>query len=163
ARSVTISRTMIGGQSHSSPMPEQSSNRIITEHSFNPPAGKVVKLKIKTQGEQITLWLNDREILTFTDPDPAAGKPGFGSVGTVRVRNINQWELITEYEKARREACIRDMHEFCKKIDTHYDADVRSRNRVEAGEGGLTWTWPATGATVKFKADGGRITAVVGA
>ncbi|UCC97173.1 MAG: hypothetical protein JSW66_15165, partial [Phycisphaerales bacterium] len=160
-RSVTVSRSMIGGQSHSSPMPEQSSSRVVTESTFPPVAPGVVKLTIQTLGEKVTVWADGGEIASFIDPDPAAGKFGFGSVGRMKFRNVNQWELISKYEKERREACICEMHEFCKQIDTHYDADVRLRNEVKVTNAGLLWTWPATGATVYFKVDGPRIVATV--
>ncbi|MHC4744190.1 MAG: hypothetical protein ACYS8Z_19915, partial [Planctomycetota bacterium] len=162
-RSVTVSRSMIGGQSHSSPMPEQSSSRVVTQSTFPPVAPGVIKLKVRTLGEKVTLWANGSEIVSFADPDPAGGKFGFGSVGHMKFRNINQWELISEYEKERREACVREMHEFCTQIDTHYDADVRRRNEVKVTNAGLLWTWPATGTTVDFKIDGPRIAATVGA
>ncbi|HOJ75154.1 MAG TPA: hypothetical protein PLQ89_05565 [Phycisphaerae bacterium] len=163
ARSVEVSRSMIGGQSHSSPMPEQSSNRIITERSFEAIPSGEAKLKIRTQGEHITLWANDREVVSFVDPDPAAGKFGLGSVGTLRARNLNQWELISPYEKQRREACWKEMRAFCKQIDSGYDDDVRARNRVERSGETLLWTWPATGATARFQVDGPRVRAKVGA
>jgi len=163
ARSVTVSRSMIGGQSHSSPMPEQSSNRIIAEREFAPPAAGPVNLRIRTLGPDITLWANGREIFAFTDPDPAGGKFGFGSTGTVRVRHISQWELISPDERDRRRACVRAMHDLCKQIDSHYDGDVRRRNEVQTADGGLLWTWPATGATARFRADGPKIVATVGA
>lgn len=163
ARSVTVSRTMIGGQSHSSPMPEQSSNRIIAQSRFEPfPRGAVV-LKIRTQGEQIVLWADGREVFSFSDPDPAAGKFGLGSVGTLRLRKLNQWELISPYEKERRQACLEEMCAFNRQLDSFYDDDVRARNRVERSDGSLLWTWPATGATARFKIDGPRVTARVGA
>ena len=163
ARSVMVSRTMIGGQSHSSPMPEQSSHRVITESTFAPIPAGVVHLKVKTLGQNVTVWANDNEIVSFVDPDPSAGKFGFGSVGTMKFRNVNQWELISEYEKERRETCVKEMHEYCKQIDTHYNGDVRERNQVEVTDKGLLWTWPATGATVAFTIDGPRIVAKVGA
>ncbi|GMU22844.1 MAG: hypothetical protein AMXMBFR13_29280 [Phycisphaerae bacterium] len=163
SRSVTVSRTMIGGQSHSSPMPEQSSNRIIIEKSFEPFPTGAVSLKIRAQGENITLWADGREVVSFVDPDPAGGKFGLGSVGTLRVRHMSQWELITPYEKNRREVCHQEMYAFSKRIDSHYDQDVRARNEVQSTEGGLLWTWPATGATARFRAERGRITARVGA
>ncbi len=78
-RSVTVSRSMIGGQAHSSPMPEQSSSRVVTESTFRPMPSGVVKLKVKTLGRNVTVWAGDREIVSFVDPDPAAGKFGFGS------------------------------------------------------------------------------------
>ena len=76
ARSVTVSRSMIGGQSHSSPMPEQSSNRIIAEARFPPPPPGPVELRIRALGEHIALSVNGEEVFAFADPDPAGGKFG---------------------------------------------------------------------------------------
>ena len=160
ARTVTVSHSMEGGTSYSSPMPEQSFNKVIKTGVFDPVSG-IVNIKIKTLGEDITMWANDKQIFVFKDPDPAGGKFGFGSVGRVRVRNIQQWELITAYEKQRREACIKEMHEFNKKIDTYYDGDVRKCNRVDISSDGLLWTWPATGATARFITEGPYIKSVV--
>lgn len=163
ARSVTVSRTMVGGKSHSSPMPEESSNRIISDKRFSPRLADIVTLKIRTQGEDVTVWADGDHIYSFKDPDVAGGKFGFGSVGAMRFRNANQWELISHYEKNRREACIREMHAFCKKIDRHYDGDVRERNEVSVTDNGLLWTWPATGATARFEVRGPKIHARLGA
>jgi hypothetical protein len=175
ARSVTVHRTMSGGQaaahteedcpcgSHSSPMPEQSSNRVIREDTFQPVDSMPVQLKILTQGSRVVVSANDSEIFRFQDPDPAGGHFGFGSVGTIRVRNVEQWELISPEEKARREACIEQIHEFCKDIDAYYENDVRERNEVRATGNGLLWTWPATGATADFRVEKGRVLAKVGA
>jgi len=55
------------------------------------------------------------------------------------------------------------MHDYCKQIDTNYDADVRQRNKVETTEAGLRWTWLSTGATVDFKVEGPHVAATVGA
>jgi len=160
-RSVTVSRSMIGRQSHSSPMPEQSSSRVVTESRFAPSAGRAVALKIKAVGRHVTVWADNREVLSFIDPDPAAGKFGFGSVGRMKFRNLNQWELISRDEEERREACVRDMHEFCQRIDAHYAGDVRRRNDVKTTNSGALWTWLATGATVDFTVDGPRVVATV--
>lgn len=155
AMSVTVSRSMIGGQSHSSPMPEESSNRIIKSARFTPMAAGWHSLKIETRGVAMTLWADGAEILRFNDPDPAGGKYGFGSTGTVAVRNVNQWELISSAEKARREACLREMHHFCKGLDAEYEGDVRTANCVEVTSNGVKWTWPPTGATAVITADRG--------
>ncbi|MBN2473966.1 MAG: hypothetical protein JXB62_05130 [Pirellulales bacterium] len=160
-RSVTVSRSMIGGHSHSSPMPEQSSSRVVTESTFQPIPSGVARLKVKTLGRHVTVWANGNEIVSFLDPDPAAGKFGFGSAGRMRFRNVSQWELISEYEKQRREACVREMHRFCEQLDTHYEADVDKRNVVEVTDTGLSWSWPATEATVEFRLAGPCIVATV--
>jgi len=154
-RSVTVSRSMIGGQSHSSPMPEESFNRIAKSAQFAPMAAGWHSLKIETRGPQIVFWADGTEILRFNDPDPAGGKYGFGSTGTIAVRNINQSELISSAEKTRREACLRDMHKFCKDLDAEYEGDVRKANRVELTSNGVQWTWPPTGATAVLTADKG--------
>lgn len=161
ARSITVSRSMIGGQSHSSPMPEYSSNHIIATHDFTPPSAGPALLKIRAQGARIQIDLNGHTVFSFDDPDPAGGKFGLGSVGRMRVRNVQQWELITPREQARRQACIRDMHRLCTSIDRYYDGDVRQRNRVEVGSGAAKWTWPATGATAQFRVEGPRVLADV--
>jgi hypothetical protein len=153
-RSVTVSRSMIGGQSHSSPMPEQAFSRTIGRHSFAPLEQGSTRLTVRAQGAQVRVSAGDRELFSFQDPDPAGGKLGFGSAGRLRVRNVQQWELITPRERQRREGCLRDMHEFCRRIDSFYDADVRGRNRVDRDAGGLRWTWPRTGASASFRADG---------
>lgn len=163
ARSVTVSRTMVGGQSHSSPMPEQSSWRIITEGEFSPVTADTVTLKVKAVGEIVTVWADGREILTFVDPDVAGGKFGFGSTGTMRFRNVSQWELISLHEKRRREACLEDMLRFSRKIDAHYDDDVRARNEVKRVGDRIVWSWLSTGATAMFEAVGPRVVAKVGA
>ncbi len=163
AHSVTINRTMIGGVSHSSPMPLEANDLIIKEDLFTPPAAGPVNLKILTRGERIALWANDQEIFRFQDPDPAGGKFGFGSHGNMRFRNVQQWELISAEEKKRREDCIREMSEFCRDIDAYYDNDVRQKNRIRTSEGGIDWFWPATGASVKLRVNGPRVEATIGA
>ncbi len=157
ARSVTVSRSMIGGQSHSSPMPEQSSNRRITAADVEPTSADWHRLRIRTQGVRITLWLDEKEVLSFDDPDPAGGQFAFGSTGTVHVRDIGQWELVSAEERDRREACVKDMHEFCKGLDAEYAGDVASRNEVDAADGGLTWRWPPTGATATLTPEKGFV------
>ncbi|MGQ9650421.1 MAG: hypothetical protein ACUVXJ_09950 [Phycisphaerae bacterium] len=154
-RSVTVSRSMIGGQSHSSPMPEESSNRVMKSAQFAPMAAGWHSVRIETRGPQIVCWVDGTEIFRFDDPDPAGGKYGFGSTGTVAVRNVNQWELISSAEKARRETCLRDMHKFCKGLDAEYEGDVRKANQVEVTPDGVKWTWPPTGATAVVSADKG--------
>ncbi len=163
ARSVTVSRTMVGGQSHSSPMPEQTSYRIIKEGKFSPMAADTVTLKVKAVGKDVTVWADGKEIFAFEDPDVAGGLFGFGSTGAMRFRNVNQWELISPYEKNRRQACLDDMIRFSREIDKHYDDDVRDRNEVKQVGDGVVWTWLSTGATATFKVDGPRVTARVGA
>lgn len=154
-RSVTVSRSMVGGQSHSSPMPEESFNRVMKPAQFPPMAAGWHSLKIETRGPRIVFWADGTEILRFNDPDPAGGKYGFGSTGTVAVRNVNQWELISSREKARRAACLRDMHKFCEGLDAEYEGDVRKANRVEVTSDGVKWTWPPTGASAVITADRG--------
>ncbi len=161
ARSVTVSRSMIGGQSHSSPMPEQSSNRIIREARFTPASAGRHRLKIETRGPAVRLRLDDKALFEFNDPDPAGGKFGFGSAGTVAVRDVQQWELIPPAEQRRREACLRDMHAFCKELDAGFDDDVRRRNRVATVGDRVTWTWPATGATAVFTPVAGGVRGTV--
>ncbi len=161
ARSVTVSRSMVGGRCHSSPMPEQSSNRLIRAGSFTPPPAGPVTLTITTLGEDITIRGAGTEVFACKDPDPAGGKFAFGSTGTMRVRNIQQWELISPREQNRRRACCRAMAGFCEEIDTHYEKDVRRCNQVEAWRGGLLWTWPATGATALFLCEGPRVRATL--
>lgn len=156
ARSVTVSRSMIGGQSHSSPMPEEASPQRISRFSFRPVGAGWHKLRIETRGAEISLAVDDAAVLQFVDPDPAGGKFGFGSTGTVAVRNIEQYELISPAEKARREACLREMHEFCRGLDAEYDGDVRRRNRVETRGSSTIWTWPPTGATATLYPRGGE-------
>ncbi|HPD28849.1 MAG TPA: hypothetical protein PLL20_02560 [Phycisphaerae bacterium] len=170
ALSITVSRSMIGGQSHSSPMPEESNACLIGEFQFRRLARGWHLLSLEARGARVTLraapdiWLGFRvavplsswsNLLEFEDPDPAGGKYGFGSTGTVAVRNISQYELISSAEKARREACLRDMHEFCKGLDAEYEGDVRKANQVEVTPDGVKWTWPPTGATAVVSADRG--------
>ena len=150
ARSVTVSRSMIGGACHSSPMPEQSSNRIIGTWEFPPLSPGPVELRIEALAENVDLSVGGEPLFSFVDPDPAGGKFGFGSVGRMRFRKAQQWELVTEREKRRRDECLRQMHEFCLEVDTHHYSDVLARNRVGMAEGGIAWTWPATGATATF-------------
>ncbi len=165
-RSVTVSRSMIGGESHSSPMPEQSSSRIVAESKFPPQTKGWNRIKVETRGEWITVWVSEyiglalpewQELFRFWDPDPAGGKFGFGSTGTVMVRNVEQQELISPAESQRRAACLREMHAFCKGLDAGYDRDVRKRNEVDVTDAGVTWTWPATGATATFEVDKTRV------
>jgi hypothetical protein len=171
ALSITVSRSMIGGQSHSSPMPEESNTCLIGEFRFKPLARGWQLLSLETRGAKVELraapqiWLGDlaavpmsswNKLVEFEDPDPAGGKYGFGSTGTVAVRNVEQFELISRSEKARREACLRDMHELCKGLDAEYAGDVRkANNQVELTGSGVKWTWPPTGATVVVTADKG--------
>ncbi len=156
ALSITVSRSMIGGQSHSSPMPEESNTCLIGEFKFSPLGNGWRKLKIETRGAQIGLWADDVEILQFTDPDPAGGKYGFGSLGTIGMRNVDQYELISRSEKARREACLKDMTKFCKGLDAEYAGDVcRANSQVELTGSGVKWTWPPTGATAVVTAEKG--------
>lgn len=161
ARSVTVNRTMIGGVSHSSPLPEESSNRIIKTGTFPPASAGWHRLKAETRGSSVRLWLDNTPILVFEDPDPAGGKFGFGSTGAVGVRNVEQWELVSPSEKDRREACIRDMHEFCKRLDAEYDGDVRGLNHIEVENDRIAWTWPATGATATLAPSDGRVRATI--
>ncbi len=161
ARMVRVSRSMIGGQSHSSPMPEQSFNQAIATTGFDPVDAMPFLLTIKTQGADGAVQVNGKKVASFEDTDPAGGRFAFGSTGTIRVRSINQWELVTAYEKRRRTRCIDEIETFCRKIDSHYDEDVKKKNRVELLPDGLLWKWPQTGAAARFKADGGRIEAVV--
>jgi len=161
ARSVTVSRSMIGGACHSSPMPEQSSNRIIGTWEFPPLSPGPVELRIEALAENVDLSVGGEPLFSFVDPDPAGGKFGFGSVGRMRFRKAQQWELVTEREKRRRDECLRQMHEFCLEVDTHHDSDVLARNRVGMAEGGIAWTWPATGATATFVVEGGRVMGTV--
>lgn len=163
AYSVTVSRSMIGGQSHSSPMPEQSHRHAIAVLDFPRAPEGCAQLTLRTVGSQVSVTINDYELPAFEDPDPAAGSFGFGSRGLARVRNIEQWELISRKERKRRKDCIRAMTEFCRQIDTYYDSDVRARNLVEATPAGLVWTWKATGAAAQFRIEGPRILATVGA
>jgi hypothetical protein len=195
ARSVTVSRSMIGGQSHSSPMPEEASPNRIGEFPFKAIGPGWHRLRMETRGAKVELWaaktddgsvnpntvipkagaqaapgLTDQRnnglteplatagwtrLLAFDDPDPAGGKFGLGSVGTVAVRNLQQWELISPAEKQRREACLRDMHELCCSLDAEYEGDVRKANRVEVAGNRVTWTWPPTGATAVFTSEKG--------
>ncbi len=161
ARSVTVSRSMIGGQSHSSPMPEESSNRIIKAGTLAPAGDGWHGLKIETRGSAIKLWLDGKLIFEFDDPDPAGGKFGFGSTGTVRVRDVEQSELITPAEKERRNRCDQEMYAFCKGLDAEFDGDVRRRNQVETQTDSVRWTWPATGATAALTAVEGGVRATV--
>jgi hypothetical protein len=161
AHSVTVSRSMIGGQSHSSPMPDQSCSVLIKSARFQALAAGWHKLRIEARGAQIVLRADGTEILGFRDPDPAGGKYGFGSLGTVAVRNVDQFELISPAEKSRRAACLRDMHELCKGLDAEYDGDVRKVNQAQATGTGVKWTWPPTGATAVITADKGLPRGVV--
>ncbi|MBI4580156.1 MAG: hypothetical protein HY718_10670 [Planctomycetes bacterium] len=161
ARSVTVSRTMIGGQSDSSPRPESSSNRIVATASFPPAARRPVQLRITAQGKHVIIQADGTQIFAFSDPDPAGGKFGFGSTGRMRVRNVQQWELISPREQRRRQACVREMHEFVRRLDAYYDGDVRERNDVRADGDGLLWAWPRTGATARFAVRGPRVAAAV--
>lgn len=161
ARSVTVSRSMIGGQSHSSPMPEQSSNRIITRKPFDAISGGWHELKMETRGARITLWVDGDKLFAFDDPDPAGGKYGFGTVGTITVRNVQQWELISPAERQRREACLVDMREFSKGLDVEYEGDVRKLNHVATDDDQVVWTWPATGAKAIFVPAMGKVFAKV--
>lgn len=163
ARSVTINRTMIGGQSHSSPMPEESCAAPVASTKFGPMSDGWHSLKIETRGAIVRVVVDDAPVLAFDDPDPAGGLFGFGSTGTVGVRGLDQAELISRAEQARREACLKDMHEFCKGLDAEYEGDVRRRNQLEVSDGAAKWTWPATGATVSFRVDGPAVRGVVGA
>ncbi len=170
ATSVTVSRSMIGGQSHSSPMPEESFVGLIGEFKIEPLKRGWQLLSLETRGSKVELraapeiWAGYRvavpmsswnKLVEFTDPDPAGGKYGFGSTGTVAVRNVEQFELISRKEKARREACLRDMHKFCKGLDAEYEGDVRKANQVEVTNEGVKWTWPPTGATAVVTAEKG--------
>jgi len=74
---------------------------------------------------------------------------------------VQQWELITRREQARRDACLKEMHAFCQGVDREYDQDVRQRNRVERTADGLLWSWPKTGATAQFHVEGPRVVASV--
>ncbi len=161
AWSVTVNRSMIGGQSHSSPMPEQSFAQPIAKVSFEPIPTGGTELKVRTLGDQVTISARGRQIMAFTDPDPAGGKFGFGSVGRMRFRDVNQWELISEAERDRRAACHKAMHTLCVELDQGYDADVRARNRMELHGGTAKWTWPATGATAEWRVEGPRVLATV--
>ena len=161
SRSITVSRSMIGGQSHSSPMPQQSSYRIIAESKFPAVSQGFHQLRIRTQGAQIVVFVNDERVFSFTDPDPAGGKFGFGSTGTVRVRNINQSELISAKEQRRREACWDEMHAFSKELDTHYSDDVTRLNRVTRFDDGAEWTYLRTGTSGRFTVRPGGIDAVI--
>lgn len=179
ALSITVSRSMIGGQSHSSPMPEESNARIIGEFNFSPLGKGWRWLKLETRGAQVEVstaegdalaasnfrdlvvlnpWMDFQwtSLFEFTDPDPAGGKYGFGSTGTAAVRGVEQHELITQSEKSRREACLKDMTEFCKGLDAEYAGDVRKANsQVELTGSGVKWTWPPTGATAVVTSDKG--------
>jgi hypothetical protein len=161
SRSVTVSRSMVGGQSHSSPMPEQSSHRVIRAAEFPPRPAGPTDIEITALGSRITLRAGGEEVLTFEDPDPAGGKFGFGSTGRMRLRDVQQWELVSPREVERRKACIEDMHAFARKVDLYYDDDVRERNQVEAREDGILWSWKATGATARLRVDGPRVVAAV--
>ena len=159
--SNTVSRSMIGGQSHSSPMPEQACSQLIAKPEFAPVTARTCTLKLRTQGAEVIVRVDDRELFRFTDPDPAGGRFGLGSVGTVVVRDIQQWELISPQEKQRRVACMADMHAFSQGLDAEYEGDVRQCNRVEPTSKGVRWMWPATGATAEFAAEPGRLVAKV--
>lgn len=168
--SITVSRSMIGGQSHSSPMPEESNTCLIGEFAFKRLKRGWQVLSLETRGSKVELraapeiWLGYRvavpisrwkKLVEFEDPDPAGGKYGFGSTGTMAIRNVQQFELISRTEKARREACLREMREFCKGLDAEYEGDVRKANRVEVTPDGAKWTWPPTGATAVLTAEKG--------
>ncbi len=161
ARSVTVSRTMIGGQSHSSPMPEESSSRVVATAEFPPQAGGPVELRIFTRGADIEIAADGRGLLAFDDPDPAGGKFGFGSAGRMRLRDVQQWELISPREQQRRQECLRELYAFAHDVDSHFEDDVRRRNDVVAEDGRVRWTWPATGATAVFRPDGPAVMAEI--
>ncbi len=172
AWSVTVSRSMIGGQSHSSPMPEEASPGRIGEFPFKPLGAGWHSLRIATRGRGIEIWAAEAAegaqriddplstagwtpLLGFDDPDPAGGKFGFGSVGAIAVRHMQQWELISPAERQRREDCLRDMHALCRGLDAEYEGDVRKANRVEIAGDRVAWTWPPTGATAVFVGEKG--------
>lgn len=163
ARTVTVSRSMIGGQSHSSPMPEESASWIVRGDRFPPQEHGPVALRIRTQGQRVVVWVNENEIFRFHDSDPAGGSFGFGSTGTMLVRDVEQWELITAEEQQRRQACLEEMHELCKDLDADYDNDVRRLNQVTADQEAVRWRWPATGATAQFLVEGPYVYGRVGA
>ncbi|MBN1422846.1 MAG: hypothetical protein JXP34_28980, partial [Planctomycetes bacterium] len=161
ARAILVARSMIGGRSHSSPMPEHSCAIPIGEGRFPPAAGGWHTLRIEARGASVALDLDGAPIGRLVDPDPAGGKFGIGATGTVAVRSIRQWELISAAEKARRTACLTAMHDFCRDLDARAGDDVRAKNRIERAGDTLRWTWPATGATATFRASPGRVAATI--
>ena len=161
ARSVTVSRSMIGGQSHSSPMPEESSSRVVATAAFPPQPAGPIELRIHARGAGIEIAAAGRRLLALDDPDPAGGKFGFGSVGRMRLRDVQQWELISPREQQRRRDCLQEIDAFAREVDRHFEEDVRRRNDVVAEGGRVRWTWPATGATAVFRPDGPAVAAEI--
>lgn len=154
AWSHTVNRSMWGGQSHSSPMPEESPQELLVETTFKPKRIKASEwhdLETLALDDHLTVTLDGKQILEFDDPDMAAGRPGVGGPGTVYVQSVEQSEFITPAEKEAREEAVREMCELAASLDAEHEADVRAANEVTVEGKKVTWRYPKTGATVTLE------------
>ncbi len=157
AYSITIDRTMKGGVSFASPQPEDQFIHRIGRFSFDPvPAGKH-ELAVKAVEADISISIDGNLVLSFQDPDIAAGCFGIGSPSSVRVYSCDQIEYITEEESRWRDEYLRKMNEFCAQLDAEYDADVAANNSLKIDGDRLTWIYPETQATVELTASPGAL------
>lgn len=154
-----INRVLQGGFSHSSPQPEETEITPLGRFTFDPiPAGRH-RLTLRALEDRITLAIDDREVLEFTDPDVGAGRFGFGSAGRAVVSHYEQTELISPSEHLAREEFVERMAAFGRELDREYASDVAARNAVAVNGNTLTWTYPETRARLQVTAGAGALTA----
>ena len=164
AYSITINRIMKGGVSHSSPRPEEQMIQRIGQFTFAAfDSNKNYNLVVTAIEEKVTINVNGDDIVTFVDPDIAAGCLGLGTTGWMRLTAIEQIELITPEEQTYRQEFLRRMNAFAAELDAEYETDIARRNELSVEGERLVWTFPNTGARMILQATEGSLTGTMNA
>jgi len=157
AWSNTINRIMQGGFSHSSPMPEETMIERIGRFEFPAVGAGTHQLIVSALEETVSVEIDGKVVLSFDDPDVAAGRFGIGSSGKIRVASFEQKELITDEEMKSREEFVRRMEEFGKELDKEYGLDIARHNDLSIKGDRLKWSFPESNARVVIEAEEGSL------
>jgi len=138
-------------------MPEETTIERIGRFAFDPVGPGTHDLIVSAVEERIAVEIDGKVMLSFDDPDVAAGRLGIGSPGKIRVASFEQKELITDEELKAREEFVRRMEAFGEELDREYEIDIARSNDLSIRGDELRWTFPETNARVVVEVKEGAI------